>query len=68
MNFQPPDPPEFGHCLTCKRVIHADDKRGDNCIDCDDPESASGADENGVRPAVSEDGAYRFNPFTGHHE
>lgn len=25
-------------------------------------------DENGVRAAVSEDGAYRFNPFTGQHE
>lgn len=25
-------------------------------------------DENGVRPAVSHDGAYRFNPLTGHHE
>ena len=24
--------------------------------------------DNGVRAAISEDGAYRFNPFTGHHE
>lgn len=28
----------------------------------------SGADENGVRPAIAEDGAYRFNPLTGGHE
>jgi len=26
------------------------------------------ADENGVRPAIAEDGAYRFNPLTGAHE
>lgn len=26
------------------------------------------ADENGVRPALSFDGAYRFNPLTGTHE
>jgi hypothetical protein len=26
------------------------------------------ADENGVRAAVSFDGAYRFNPLTGQHE
>ncbi|MCS3467124.1 hypothetical protein M2401_000845 [Pseudomonas sp. JUb42] len=25
-------------------------------------------DENGVRPAFSSDGAYRFNPLTGQHE
>lgn len=24
--------------------------------------------DDGVRPAVSEDGAFRFNPLTGHHE
>lgn len=29
---------------------------------------SSSADENGVRPAESSDGACRFNPLTGHHE
>ncbi|WP_338507057.1 hypothetical protein [Pseudomonas poae] len=38
--MQPPDPPEIGHCLTCNRIIHVGDKRGDNCIDCDEPETA----------------------------
>lgn len=68
MNFQPPDPPDYGRCLTCNRVVHVDEKRGDNCIECDDQGASNGADENGVRPAVSEDGAYRFNPWTGQHE
>ncbi|SDR05272.1 hypothetical protein SAMN05216597_2119 [Pseudomonas cannabina] len=68
MNFQPPDPPEFGHCLSCKRHIHLNDERGDQCMDCCETESTAGADENGIRPAISEDGAYRFNPWTGQHE
>ena len=35
MNFQPPDPPEYGHCLTCKTSIHQDEVRGDHCIECE---------------------------------
>jgi hypothetical protein len=41
MNFQPPDPPEYGRCLTCKTHIHESEKRGDACIECEaEPETA----------------------------
>lgn len=36
MNFQPPDPPEYGHCLNCKRCIDASEVRGDHCIECEE--------------------------------
>ena len=40
MNFQPPDAPDHGHCLRCKRfVIEAEQKSG-ICIDCQDGGSA----------------------------
>lgn len=40
MNFQPPDAPDHGHCLRCKKfVIEAEQKSG-ICIDCQDGGSA----------------------------
>ena len=47
MNFQPPDPPEYGHCLTCKTSIHQDEVRGDHCIECE-PEAMTNQTIDGV--------------------
>lgn len=35
MNLQPPDPPEYGHCLTCKRCVDSSEVRGNHCIECE---------------------------------
>lgn len=40
--LQPPDPPEYGICPTCKCSIHESELRGDHCIECEaDPETAT---------------------------
>lgn len=37
MNFQPPDPPDFGNCPTCRTGIEREQLRGDKCTEreCD---------------------------------
>ncbi|MCY1440543.1 hypothetical protein D9M71_568250 [compost metagenome] len=35
MNMQPPDPPEYGHCLNCKRSVHESEVIGGHCIECE---------------------------------
>lgn len=46
MNLQPPDPPDHGHCLTCKTCIDACQVRGDRCTECeDDPSTTNGNDD-----------------------
>lgn len=35
MNLKPPDPPEYGHCLTCHRSVHESEVRGGHCIECE---------------------------------
>lgn len=35
MNWQPPDPPEYGSCPNCKTSIHESELRGDRCIECE---------------------------------
>lgn len=35
MNFQPPDLPDHGNCLTCGRCVDRSEVRGDGCIECD---------------------------------
>lgn len=41
MNLQPPDPPEYGHCLTCHRSVHESEVRGGHCIECEEQTMAS---------------------------
>lgn len=35
MNLQPPDPPEYGHCLTCNRSVHESEVHAVHCIECE---------------------------------
>lgn len=48
---------------TIKLMIGAEELK--RVADLIDKSRKSFADENGIRPAVSDDGAYRFNPFSG---
>lgn len=36
MNHQPPDAPDHGHCLRCKRFVIEDEQKSGICIDCQD--------------------------------
>ncbi len=52
MNFQPPDPPDHGHCLTCNTFIHESEKRGDCCIECE-PEPMNNDPRNIAMPPIT---------------
>lgn len=36
MNHQPPDAPDHGHCLRCKRFVIEEEQKSGICIDCQD--------------------------------
>lgn len=58
MNFQPPDPNGFGHCLKCHCGIEESEQRGGICIDCqitaagNEPAFPVGANEYGGHGTV----------------
>lgn len=34
MNFEPPEPNDYGHCLKCQKFVIEDEQTNGICIDC----------------------------------
>lgn len=34
MNFEPPEPNDYGHCLKCQKFVIEDEQQNGICIDC----------------------------------